>query len=95
MPHVLIRHKVEDYTKWKAVFDAHKAMRKAGGEKTYHIFHAASDPNNLVLLFEWNSLDNARRFLESQELRQAMRSEERRVGKECTSWCRSRWWPYH
>src|SRR3546814_11352634 len=23
-----------------------------------------------------------------------MRSEERRVGKECVSTCRSRWWPY-
>src|SRR3546814_15567008 len=23
------------------------------------------------------------------------RSEERRVGKECASTCRSRWWPYH
>ena len=23
------------------------------------------------------------------------RSEERRVGKECTRWCRSRWSPYH
>ena len=28
-----------------------------------------------------------------QEIRQ--RSEERRVGKECTSWCRSRWSPHH
>ena len=25
----------------------------------------------------------------------AGRSEERRVGKECTAWCRSRWSPYH
>src|SRR3546814_17568950 len=25
----------------------------------------------------------------------AVRSEERRVGKECVSTCRSRWWPYH
>src|SRR3546814_13445430 len=24
----------------------------------------------------------------------AARSEERRVGKECVSTCRSRWWPY-
>src|SRR3546814_10230423 len=24
-----------------------------------------------------------------------IRSEERRVGKECVSTCRSRWWPYH
>src|SRR3546814_13123747 len=25
----------------------------------------------------------------------AIRSEERRVGKECVSRCRSRWWPSH
>src|SRR3546814_3654311 len=24
-----------------------------------------------------------------------LRSEERRVGQECVSTCRSRWWPYH
>ena len=24
-----------------------------------------------------------------------LRSEERRVGKECKHWCRSRWSPYH
>src|SRR3546814_20284236 len=29
------------------------------------------------------------------EVRQKIRSEERRVGKECVSTCRSRWWPYH
>src|SRR3546814_17179687 len=27
--------------------------------------------------------------------RPALRSEERRVGKECVSTCRSRWSPYH
>src|SRR3546814_4823525 len=26
---------------------------------------------------------------------QAARTEERRVGNECVSTCRSRWWPYH
>ena len=29
------------------------------------------------------------------ELGQGSRSEERRVGKECKSQCRSRWSPYH
>ena len=29
------------------------------------------------------------------EVRETIRSEERRVGKECTSVCRSRWSPYH
>src|SRR3546814_9610173 len=28
-------------------------------------------------------------------VRPTMRSEERRVGKECVSTCRSRWSPYH
>src|SRR3546814_14428056 len=33
-------------------------------------------------------------FREARELRRT-RSEERRVGKECVSTCRSRWSPYH
>src|SRR3546814_16041154 len=32
---------------------------------------------------------------EESERRQKERSEERRVGKECVSTCRSRWSPYH
>src|SRR3546814_4413633 len=31
----------------------------------------------------------------TQKKRQWARSEERRVGKECVSTCRSRWSPYH
>src|SRR3546814_7841575 len=30
-----------------------------------------------------------------KRLRDGIRSEERRVGKECVSTCRSRWSPYH
>ena len=30
-----------------------------------------------------------------EEAREERRSEERRVGKECVSTCRSRWSPYH
>ena len=51
-------------------------------------------------------LDNAATTVLDAEVLEAMlpymkehfgnpRSEERRVGKECTSWCRSRWSPYH
>src|SRR3546814_19402671 len=32
---------------------------------------------------------------ESYNALEEMRSEERRVGKECVSTCRSRWSPYH
>src|SRR3546814_14797473 len=32
---------------------------------------------------------------QARALGKAIRSEERRVGKECVSTCRSRWSPYH
>ena len=35
------------------------------------------------------------RFLLAFLLLGVLRSEERRVGKECASMCRSRWSPYH
>src|SRR3546814_3654769 len=34
-------------------------------------------------------------LISSLEYSSLMRSEERRVGKECVSTCRSRWSPYH
>src|SRR3546814_2784205 len=34
-------------------------------------------------------------FAAMQGMREGHRSEERRVGKECVSTCRSRWSPYH
>lgn len=73
MPFVLITlHKVEDYAKWKTEFDSDIDMRKEAGEKSYQIFHTDDDPNNLAILFEWDSLDNARKFMESNELREKM-----------------------
>src|SRR3546814_4884325 len=35
------------------------------------------------------------RLVAEYEAAKARRSEERRVGKECVSTCRSRWSPYH
>ena len=43
--------------------------------------------------FEYIYID--RDPLETSSKNNEIRSEERRVGKECTSWCRSRWSPYH
>ena len=34
-------------------------------------------------------------FINNKLDKEETRSEERRVGKECASMCRSRWSPYH
>ena len=47
---------------------------------------------------EWNRIPfklSANSVLKPVQSSGKGRSEERRVGKECTSWCRSRWSPYH
>jgi hypothetical protein len=72
MAHVLIRHRVSDYEKWKSVFDAFIEKRRAGGEKEFRIFRSQDEPNNITLLFEWNSFKNAHAFLGSAALKEAM-----------------------
>ena len=50
-----------------------------------------------ILIYSKNEEEHAEHLrLVLNKLREhRLRSEERRVGKECTSWCRSRWSPYH
>src|SRR3546814_14191819 len=45
--------------------------------------------------FDRTSCDIAKSYLAKNGVNYANRSEERRVGKECVSTCRSRWSPYH
>jgi hypothetical protein len=73
MTKVFIRHKVRDYAKWKKTFDGFLAQRKVGGELSYSIGHVPNEPNNLCLIFDWDSVDNANAFLLSEELRAAMK----------------------
>ena len=73
MATVFIRHKVKNYAKWKKTFDAFVQTRRAGGERTYSIGHLPGKPNNLCLIFQWDSAANAAKFLKSKELRAAMK----------------------
>lgn len=72
MVYALIRHKVEDYAKWKPLFDEDSANRKAGGSKGGQLFRNIDNPNEIVMLFEWDDLTKARSFTKSEELRKAM-----------------------
>lgn len=74
MAQLFVKHKVKNYPEWKKVFDGFKETRKASGEKNYHIFHPDSDPNSLFAIFEWDNLENARKFAGSPELKGAMQN---------------------
>src|SRR3546814_13499478 len=57
--------------------------------KTQHVRHRCIvEIGNMVFILLHNGEG-------AQRSRLVIRSEERRVGKECVSTCRSRWSPYH
>ena len=72
MPYLIIRHKIEDYDRWKPVFDDHGPTRAEFGSTGYQLFRLEDDPNELVTIFEVNDLDKARALVASDDLREAM-----------------------
>lgn len=72
MINVLIHHEVADYPAWKVTFDAAHDWRQKNGERSCRIFHSAGNVNDLILLFEWESLEQARAFMASDELKARM-----------------------
>ena len=72
MLYLLLRANVDDYESWKPGFDEHAATREENGSKGGGLFRSADDPNEVVIILEWNGLEEARRFAQSEDLREAM-----------------------
>jgi len=72
MSYMLVRHKVEDYSKWKPIFDEHGAVRKTAGCKGGIVFRNSDAPNEVIILFKWDNKENARKFSEAADLRETM-----------------------
>jgi quinol monooxygenase YgiN len=72
MVHVLVRHKVADFNRWKEAFDTHVIARKRAGEVSFHVFHNLDDAHDIFLLLDWASADEARTFMNSSDLRDRM-----------------------
>lgn len=72
MPTVSVRHKVSDYGKWKAVYDELKPMVKSSGGKSQRLFKNSGDAKELVILTEFDDMNKAKQFAQSNDLKQAM-----------------------
>jgi heme-degrading monooxygenase HmoA len=72
MPYALFRVEVEDYERWKPGFDEHSSSRRESGSKGGRLFCNADDPHEVVILLEWDDLENARQFAQSEDLREIM-----------------------
>jgi heme-degrading monooxygenase HmoA len=71
MAFVLLQFRVKDYGEWRKVFDSSRNLQKSYGWISSQVYHGASDPNEVTLLNEWDTLENAQRFAASSELKEA------------------------
>ena len=72
MIYLLVHHEVADYPAWKAVFDSSLDWRTKHGERNCRIFRGVQNPNELTLMFEWESFEKAQGFIASDELKTRM-----------------------
>lgn len=68
---MIVRHKVADYKAWKPVFDQHNSVRQQYGCKSDAVFSNVQDPNDVLVVLQWGSKEDAIKFGESSTLREA------------------------
>ena len=74
MPHLLVRHKVSDYAKWKTAYDGHSPARQKAGLKEEHLLRNIDDPNEVIILFQTGEIEKAKAFSQSSDLREVMQN---------------------
>lgn len=72
MAHMLVRHKVTDFDKWKSVYEDHRPARESAGLKDLYLWRNESDPSEVILLFEVSDVDKAKRFADSPNAKEKM-----------------------
>ncbi|WP_232688348.1 antibiotic biosynthesis monooxygenase [Halobacterium zhouii] len=60
---------VADFDAWRENFDQNDSLRTEHGQRGYQIFRSSDDPEDVVVLFEWDDRENARKLFESDEMR--------------------------
>ena len=72
MAKVIVQHHVEDYDRWYPVFIEHGQVRRGYGGTGHAVNRAADDPNNLIVVNDFATIEGARSFMADPSLKEAM-----------------------
>ena len=72
MTKVIVQHNVADYDRWYPVFTEHQSIRRQHGATGHSINREVADPNSVVIVNEFATLDGARAFSQDPSLPAAM-----------------------
>src|SRR6266487_6887234 len=68
----VVTHKVSNFTKWKASYDAHDSMRLANGLHNYVIGRGVVDSNTVLVAVKADDINKAKAFSKDPSLKTAM-----------------------
>ena len=72
MVKVIVQHRVADYERWLPVFTDHEAVRRQHGATGHSITRDVADPNSIIIINEFATLEGAKAFSQDPSLPAAM-----------------------
>jgi heme-degrading monooxygenase HmoA len=67
-----VMHKVADFDKWKVVFEEVEPFRKQLGSSGSYVFRNHKNPNEVLVITDWDNKEQGLKFGNSPELKNAM-----------------------
>ena len=64
---MLCRNRVEDFQKWRRIFDSNTQAALQAGLRLTHLWQNIDDPNDIFFLFEVADVERAQAFLNDPE----------------------------
>ncbi len=65
--------KVENFDKWKPVFNERSTARKENGGYEARLFRNSDDPHDVEILFKWDNKENAKKYMESGSVKKVLK----------------------
>ena len=72
MVRMFVRHQVDDYATWRKGYDDFDEKRRTMGVSGHAVYRSVDDGNDVTAYHDFDSIDAARSFAGSDDLRQAM-----------------------
>jgi hypothetical protein len=80
MIRMLCRNKVEDFDRWKSVFDCHSDAHRQAGLSLEHLWRDLEDANEVLFIFAVVDIARARAFISAPDSKETGRSSGVRDG---------------
>jgi hypothetical protein len=73
MAMLIVLHKVRDFRKWRRAYDAHGPARRRAGLGAAQVYRGVGDTHKVAIVFRVKNIHKAKAFVESDDLRKAMK----------------------